>query len=949
MSYRVVRRLIKLSVTACALVAVLAIVAAAPARAAEDPVPYLDREAIEGLLKAKVAELANAKDKDGIGYKRGTYSKSFRKVDASTYLVSFHEATVEEKTQESTDQVKTERYELTVSKGSDKKWTITKQELKDTFVGLYRGYFGGEWVYKFDALHFEKEGLKVSATNGWIYGSRRLGEPTGFAVFADDLKFAYTPPADTAGTSHYSALIKKIAKDHPDDLVFKPQRLGIRCDAKTCAEFMTSVFSGLQKVGVPEGGGSGGGASPTGAQARMLRRLKEATDEDKKDRRDNPVTGFARVDDPDNRYWWFTFKRDSATEHYAGLRYDNLEPWQMSFFATDYDQIFAYYSEDTRNKGIDPLLLEERGDQEARDYDLIGLKGTVDLGLEDPAAYSGDISFKIKIKRELRTLPFFIARVRFPGEKEAEKSPKLFINSVQDGDGNELTWSRFSSFGGLAVLPKTAQAGDVITVRVQFLNYDAIYSLNPSFFGLSRGGWLPFVRFGDFIDEFDLTTRVSEKYEILGVAKKESETIKDGIRVTRWTSPSPVTFPTVIFGDYISDDAGKYKATKTDGTVIPVRVYVDRGTLGGLNQNFQKIEDVKDTVSRLGEGARDIRGKQLQAIATQASVALDLYKEIYGVDYPFAKLDLVADPAGSFYGQAPASLIYLGFGVFRGEGEVASAQAIELSTRGGADLTKFNKDVVAHETAHQWWGGLVTNANDRNYWFVETMAEVSAGLYVEQTQGKKRYLAKVADWRKVILDNDPVSSVQNGYTTWAGDAGDRLRPSVANIYNKGPYAFHMFRSTFGDEKFFALLKALAHDLQHKEIVTREIQDVMEKVVGGNMDWFFDQWIRGVGTPQYAIFWTKRKNEQGKWVVEGSIKQRVVMGEDKTELKGVYYRGVAPLTFIDLNGKEVKSAKPMLVQGPETPLRVIVAEEPAQVFFNKDGEILAEDLLINQSW
>lgn len=928
MPQRFVRRLIKLSVTAFALAAVLAILAAPLARAADDTVPYLDREAIEGLLKQKISELANEKDEDGVPFKLGRYSKSFKKVDASTYLVSFHQATIEKMTQEPTDQVKTERYELTVSKGNDGKWAITKQELKDTFVGLYRGYIGGEWIYKFNALKFEKEGLKVSAGNGWAYGARRLGEPTGFAVFADDLKFDYTPPTDTAETSHYSALIKKIAKDHPNDLVFAPERLAIRCDAKTCAEFMTSVFSGLEKVGDQEGGGSGN-ASATGAQARMLKRLKEVTDEDKKDRRDNPVAGFSRVDDPDNRYWMFSFKRDGAKEHYASLTYDNLEPWQMSYSATDFGPIFAYYSEDTRNKGIDPLLLEERGDQEARDYDLIGLKGTVDLRLDDPAAYSGDISFKIKIKRELRTVPFFIARVRFPGESEAQKNPKLFINSVQDGDGNELTWTRFSSFGGLAVLPKTANAGDVITLRVDFLNYDAIYSLNPYFFGLSRGGWLPFVRFGDFIDEFDLTTRLPEKYEILGVGKKESETIEDGIRVTRWTSPSPVTFPTVIFGDYLSDDAGKYQATKMDGTVIPVRVYVDKGSTAAL----------ADAAGAAG-GARDIRSSQLRAIATQASVALNLYKETYGVDYPFAKLDLVADPLGSFYGQAPASLIYLGFGVFRGEGTVA------MDFGGGASISKFNKDVVAHEVGHQWWGGLVTNANFRNYWFVETMAEVSSAIYVEETQGKKSYLEKVEGWRKVILDNDPLSSVQNGYTTWAGDG---FRASVANIYNKGPYAFHVFRSTFGDAKFKELLKALAQELQHQEIVTRQMQDVMERVVGGNMDWFFDQWIRGVGIPQYAIFWKKRQNEQGKWIVEGSIKQRVVMGDEKIELKGVYYRGVAPLTFIDLDGKEVKSARPMLVQGAETPFKLIVADEPEQVYFNKDGEILAEDLLINQSW
>jgi PhoPQ-activated pathogenicity-related protein len=40
---------------------------------------------------------------------------------------------------------------------------------------------------------------------------------------------------------------------------------------------------------------------------------------------------------------------------------------------------------------------------------------------------------------------------------------------------------------------------------------------------------------------------------------------------------------------------------------------------------------------------------------------------------------------------------------------------------------------------------------------------------------------------------------------------------------------------------------------------------------------------------------------------------------------------------------------LLVQGAETPFRVIVGEEPEQVLFNKDGEILAEDLLVNRSW
>ncbi len=924
MSFANVRRVLILA----SLVAVLA--STPSVRAADVAVPQADREAIEAIIKKKIADLANEKDKDGIGYKRGTFSKSFKKVDASTYVVAFSRDIIENKIKPDTDQIKTERLDLTFKKTGGT-WALAKEDVKDTFVALYRGYFGGpDRVFSFDSLKFEKEGLKVSAGSGYAYTSERLGGMTSYSVFADDLKFDYAPPADTADTSHYSALNKKIAKDHPEDVVFRPERLTIFCDSKTCEEFKTTVFTGLAKLpSDPEASASG---SPSGALGRMGKTLKDQSDEVRKNRRDNPFGAFLRTPDPDNRYWSFLFKRAGAKDHFASLSYDNLDPWQMTYSVTEYGDLYAYYSEDMRNKGIDPLVLEERQDEDTRDFDLVGLKGNVDLMLEDPTAYSGDITYKLRIKRELKELPFFIARVTFPGGEEgANKNPRMFINSVQDEKGNELTWSRFTSFGALVVFPEMKQAEDIVTIRVQFLNYDAIYSLNPSFYGLSRGGWLPFVRFGDFINEFDLTVRLPERFEILGVGKIESNEIKDGLRVAHFTSPSPVTFPTIIFGDYISDDVGDCKecqVVKSDGTSVPVRVWVDKGSLASFGA---------------AAGARDIRGKQLRAIATQAAVALNLYKKIYGVDYPFAKLDLVADPLGAFYGQAPASLIYLGFGVFRGEGTVASSG-------GGANISKFNKDVVAHEVGHQWWGGVVTNANFRNYWFVETLAEVSSALYVEEVYGKKKYLEKVDEWRNTIMENDPVTSVQNGYTTWAGDdEGGRLRPAVANIYNKGPYAFHIFRSTFGDEKFFQLMKEMAQTLQHKEIVTREMQEVMEKVVGGNMDWFFDQWLRGVGQPQYALFWTKRKNEQGKWVVEGSIKQRVVFGADKTELKGVYYRAVAPLTFVDSNGKETKAAKPMLVQGAETPFRVLVAEEPEKVFFNKDGEILAEELLVNRSW
>jgi hypothetical protein len=941
-----------------AVVALAAWTGSRPARAAAaEVVPPAIQEGIEATLKKKANDLLSQKDSAGISAKRGTYSKDLHKLGPTAYGVSFHVDTVEPSSEDpKTDRLRTDRYELTVEGDGKGGWKIAKEDLKATSMMLFRGWFGAGEVYQFEKMSFEREGLKVSATNGFLWKATRQGRTQGVTVYADDLAYTYTPPPDTG---YYALIKRRIVNDHAEDLVFKTQRIEFGCDPTSCDEMLPVIFTGMKKLD---------SGAPSGSSSSAARNFADAYDKEvkiiEKNRKENPFSGFWLLPEADRRFWFFRIKRETkdrdGRDSYLTLSYDNWEPWEVRFYATrfggfDYlspygpqfgTPLFAYYAEDVRKSSIPQVDLERRDDSDSRDYELDSVKGAVDLALDENVEVNGDVTYGLTVKRDLSCLPFAIARANVASDVQDAKNPRLFVNSIQDADGNELTWVRRGTFDGLVFFAKPIPANQKVVLRMKFTNLDSIRQVNPSFAALDRGGWLPLVRFADFIETFDLTVRTPEKFTVLGIGKKISDDVADGVRTTRWTAGHPVSFPTIIFGDYLSATSD-HIVKKSDGTPIPVTVYVDKVSTHALDT---KVLDSGGTIDDFNEmqragatGARDIRGKQLGPIAVQAAVAIDLYQKIYGIDYPFAKLDLVADPLGSFYGQAPSSIIYLGFGVFRGEGTVAAGGMFG----GGASISRFNKDVVAHETGHQWWGSVIANANQRNYWFIETMAEVSSALYVESVFGKKKYDEKVAIWRDTILKNDQVTSVQNNYTVWAGDDG--FGSVQSNIYDKGPYAFQIFRSTFGDAKFYALLKEMAQSLQGQEIVTRDIQEVMEKVVGGNMDWFFDQWIRGIGRPQYAIFWTKRKNEQGKWVIEGSIKQRVVFGKTREEMAGVYYRGVAPLTFVDLNGKEVKSARPMLVQGAETPFKVIVADEPEQVYFNKDGEILAEDLLINRSW
>ncbi len=347
----------------------------------------------------------------------------------------------------------------------------------------------------------------------------------------------------------------------------------------------------------------------------------------------------------------------------------------------------------------------------------------------------------------------------------------------------------------------------------------------------------------------------------------------------------------------------------------------------------------------------DIRGKKMNTVANQAASALDFYRSMSGYDYPFGALNLVND-SGSFAGQAPASIVYLGGGVFRGEGIVGMM--------GGSDLSMFNKTVVAHEVGHQWWGGVVGNANNRNYWFVETLAEYFSALWVEQVYGPKEgpelYQKKVDEWRKAVLDTELMASVKRSATDYMGEFPGTARQAL--IYNKGPLAFHMLRTIFGDEKFAAFIEPFTRDLAaKKEIVTLDIQRAAERHLGGldangnpynvDLEWFFDQWIENIGIPEYSVHYTTRRNEDGKWLIEGIVKQRVVYGSrlDKRVMPGVQYRAVVPITV--LGKKDQKWAKKLVVESEETPFRLLVPERPLDVILNENHATLAHDVMVNQ--
>src|SRR5262245_17099706 len=457
-----------------------------------------ERRAIESALKSRVDLLLQEKDENGASIKRGSYSHTFRKVDDATCQVTFTVDTAGKET------LTTSRYLFTLKRDpAGNRWSIDKEELQDTYTGLLRSVPEDESFKRFDRFAFDREGLKVSGTNGSLWIDTRGGKPFWIALFADDLSYSYEPPL-----ARDKALFGKLKRDKPEKVTFSPETAGVSCDPASCEQMLASAFQGLRD------------ASKDGISGVLKDAYDRFTREQKENRKENAFSGFYRPYEPDRRVVGVSLKKKGADE-YLGLEIDNWEPREVSFWVSGFGPVYTYNSEETRKLGGDPYDIERRDDAYARDYQLEGLSGTVEMGLGDGEFLTADLTFDIVTKRELREIPFRIAQLREQGSSKSEiKRPRMTVNSIPDAQGRELTWVRTGPVSGLIVLGQTVAPGSKMPLRMQFENRDSIYKLTTSFSYVARAGWLPFVRFGDMIRSFDLTVKVPAKYKTLGIGRK---------------------------------------------------------------------------------------------------------------------------------------------------------------------------------------------------------------------------------------------------------------------------------------------------------------------------------------------------------------------------------------------------------------------------------------------
>lgn len=500
----------------------------------------------------------------------------------------------------------------------------------------------------------------------------------------------------------------------------------------------------------------------------------------------------------------------------------------------------------------------------------------------------------------------------------------LSVDSARWEDGSEAAFHRFDGSPWLWVrLPpgtegagagdgapagdearaggdETPAGGEPLRLRLRY-HGDVVSHRRGWFFLESPTGWYP--RHGESHSAFDLTFRTEDEFPVVSVGKKLSEREEDGRVVTRWRTREPALHASFAVGRLTKHEI-------RNPVVPPVNVYIDLVAHRELEQR---------TGGRLWS-----RDNMDELVGGDLVNALGVFRRWFG---PVGDETLRVAEIPYGHGQAFPGLIHMSWVTFQ-----------RLSRDDADEMFR------AHEVAHQWWGLEVRPRTYHDAWLSEGFAEYASVLYLGAATGDTaKYMEHLRGIRDAVLDRRGEAG-----PVWLGP-----RVTVAGepedygtvVYGKGAWVVHMLWGLLLDEKsidvnrFRTMLRDLYATYRGRQLSTAEFQQHVERHADRELDWFFDQWVRGTRIPTYRVGYSGSEGEDG-YYVEVRVEQEKVPPD---------FRMSVPVAFrVEGDGGTRWRRFRMEVTGRETTARLgPLPERPEEVVFNAFEAVLAE--VDDQGW
>ncbi len=361
----------------------------------------------------------------------------------------------------------------------------------------------------------------------------------------------------------------------------------------------------------------------------------------------------------------------------------------------------------------------------------------------------------------------------------------------------------------LVVAPETLRAGGN-EVAIDFLAGDGSLNRNDDYlytlFVPDRARVaLPVFDQPDLKARFELRLAVPAGWR--AVANGELVEIEPGPerQVYRFAPTEPI--PTYLF----AFAAGRFEVETAERRGRTLNLYHRETDRGKLERNREAIFDLH-------------------------AAALDWLEEYTGIPYPFAKLDFVAVPAFQYGGmEHPGAIFYRDRSLF------LDPAATRGELLGRASL-------IAHETAHMWFGNLVTMEWFDDVWMKEVFANFMAAKIVNPS------FPEIDHELRFLLAHYP-----SAYRVDRTAGTHPIRQELENldragslygaiIYQKAPIAMRHLELLTGEEAFRAAVRRYLDAHRYGNAGWPHLVAELDAEVDEDLRAWSGIWVEGAGRP-----------------------------------------------------------------------------------------------------
>ncbi len=302
----------------------------------------------------------------------------------------------------------------------------------------------------------------------------------------------------------------------------------------------------------------------------------------------------------------------------------------------------------------------------------------------------------------------------------------------------------------------------------------------------------------------------------------------------------------------------------------------------------------------------------LDSIFIAHSNALNFLEDWTGIPYPFQKIGFASIPDFQFNGmEHPGTVLYKSSSLFLDEGATKD-QFISRS------------NLISHETAHMWFGDLVTMKWFNDVWMKEVFANFMADKVTEQMMGKNTFELKflqdhypAAYGVDRTLGANPIRQHLNNLEN-AGSMYGNI------IYHKAPIMMRQLEGLMGEENFQNGIREYLNRYANKNATWPNLIAILSKHTSADLNTWNTVWVNQPGRPifTYAVQYN------GNTIKNMTITQRPEQGEQRV------WPQVFTLKLVYPNSSKI--IKVNSTRGTLDLKEVIGLPKPNYYLFNADG-------------